>query len=192
MNVHLRFRLGCCFFFAMTVLPLLQAQKELKIVSDEATELLGGLSGSSNKLDKATLTKEDERSIIVSLRFSGFTDKEYKLQVAALNAQKNIIEDISKTVIDMPKSKQAEVPLQIKDPQKTMTTATLNSKYLQITVKPKTGGLSELLDDTFEGLDLNATTYLIELDKKWMLMGSNVKIAVKLTPYLNASSISPN
>lgn len=171
----------------------LQAQKELKIVTDELTDLGIGLSGTENKLEKATLTKEDERSIIVSLRFRGFADKEYQLQVSALNSRKETMEDVAKMVVDMPKSKQAEVPLLIKDPQKNMSQPTLNSKYLQVKVKPKgTGGITDVLGDAFDELDLNSTTYLIELDKKWMLMGANVKIPVKLTAYMSAASISPN
>jgi len=193
--MKLNFNTCQCVVFGLLILTTcsLQAQKELKIVTDELTDLGIGLSGTENKLEKATLTKEDERSIIISLRFKGFADKEYQLQVSALNSRKETIEDISKMVLDMPKSKQAEVPLMIKDPQKNMSQPTLNSKYLQVKVKPKgTGGISDVLDDAFDGLDLNTTTYLIELDKKWMLMGANVKIPVKLTAYMNAASISPN
>jgi hypothetical protein len=179
---------GVVFILLFTL--SLGAQKDLKLIEDEATSLLSGLTGSgSNKIERATLTKEDERSVTVSLRFAGFADKEYKIQVAILNRSKEVMEEITPVEMDMPKSKQADVSMSIIDSGKAMSQSSLESKFLRIRVGPKEGGIAGVLGDTFDDINLSATEFLFELNKKWMVMGPAVKVNVALTPYKSAASI---
>jgi hypothetical protein len=173
------------------MLPL-EAQRDLKILEDEASSILGSLSGSENKIEKATLTREDERSVTVSLRFSGFGDKEYQMQVAILNSRKEVMDAVSIVQMDLPKSKQSDITLLMTDPQKTMSQSSLVSKYIRVRVAPKSSGIGDLLTEAFDDLNLSGSEFLIELDKKWMLMGANVKMTAKLTPFKNAGSIPSN
>lgn len=175
------------FFFFSPV----HAQRDLKLMIDEATSILGELGGNTNKVERATLTKEDERTVTISLTLSGFDDKNYKIKAAMLNKTKKPIEEITPVEADVPKSKQMDISLNLSDAGKTMATNSIESKYLLIRVVPNEGGLSSLLEDAIGDVNLNGSEFLFELDKKWLLMGANVKVNVKLVPYKNAAAISP-
>ena len=168
------------------------AQRDLKLVVDEATSILGELGGNTSKVERATLTKEDERTVTISLTLSGFDDKNYKVKAAVLNKTKKPIEEITPVEADVPKSKQMDISLNLSDAGKTMAANSIESKYLLIRVVPNEGGLSSLLEDAIGDVNLNGSEFLFELDKKWLLMGANVKVNVKLVPYKNAAAISPN
>lgn len=167
-------------------------QRDLKLVTDEASSLLEGLSQPSNKVERATLTKEDERTTTISVRFIGFEDKEYKLQLAVLDSRKAVIEAISPMETDLPKSRQADVTLSMENPSNTVAAPAITSKFLRVRVTPKDGSITSLLGEAFGDLNLNATEYLFELNKSWMVTGPGVKLTATLTPYKNATSISPN
>jgi hypothetical protein len=168
------------------------AQRDLKMVVDEATSILGELGGNTSKVERATLTKEDERTVTISLTLSGFDDKNYKVKAAMLNKTKKPIEEIPPVEADVPKSKQMDIALNLADAGKTMAANSIESKYLLIRVVPNEGGLSSLLEDAIGDVNLNGSEFLFELDKKWLLMGANVKVNVKLVPYKSAAAISPN
>jgi hypothetical protein len=168
-----------------------QAQKALVQVEDEASSVLSGLTGNTNKLEKATLTKEDEHSITVSLRFIGFDDKSYKLQVSVLNSHKDVIKDIPPVESEMPKSKQADLSLVMNNSATVTSLPFIESRFLKVKVAPVEGGITGILSETFDDLNLNAQEFIFELTKQWMLSGPNVKVNVKLTPFKNAASIPP-
>lgn len=178
--------LSCSFY------SLIHAQRDLKMVVDEATSILSELGGNTSKVERATLTKEDERTVTISLTLAGFDDKNYKIKAAVLNKIKKPIEEIPPVEADVPKSKQMDISLNLSDAGKTMAANAIESKYLLIRVVPNEGGLSSLLEDAIGDVNLSGSEFLFELDKKWLLMGANVKVNVKLVPYKNAAAISPN
>ncbi|MEP6794693.1 MAG: hypothetical protein ABJB16_10235 [Saprospiraceae bacterium] len=169
----------------------LMAQKDLKPVMDETAALLGDLGGSANKVQRASLTKEDERMVMISLTFAGFTDKSYKVRAYALNNRKEVMQEITPVEVEMPKSKQVDITLNLSEGGKTVSQKNIVSKFLLIRVQPVEGGLTGILESAVGDISLNGLDYVFELDKKWMLMGANVKLNVKLIPYKNAASISP-
>ena len=178
-------------FIGLSYLDL-NAQKDLVPVQDEATSILDGLSGTTNKIEKATLTKEDERTVTLSIRFSGFDDKTYRFKALILNKQKKPVEEINPVEGDVPKSKQIDISFLLADGGKTMANQNIESRYIQIRVASKENSGAGLLEEALGDVSLGSSDYLFELSKKWMLMGANVKVNVSLVPYKNAASISPN
>ncbi|HMQ60115.1 MAG TPA: hypothetical protein PKE06_05560 [Flavilitoribacter sp.] len=178
----------------LATLPMLVfSQRELKAVQDDATAILGELSNSPNKVERVTLTSEDERSATVSVTFSGFKDKTYKVRGFVLNAAKKTIQEISPVEAELPKNNQLELTFLMGESGKTSTQTGLDSKYLKLTVAPNEGGLGSLLEDALgSDISLSSNDYLFELDKKWMFSGQDVILNVKLTPYKNAAAISQN
>jgi hypothetical protein len=178
-------------FFLMCV-TIATGQQDLKQIEDETALIIGELGGSKNKVKRATLTKEDERMVTVSLSFEGFDDKPYQVKAAVMNAQKKIVEEISRFTSDIPKSKQVDVTLNLSEPGKTLSSSAFETKYLLIRTAPKGTGLDALLEGALGDVNISGTDYVFELNKKWMAMGANVKVTVNLTPYKSAASITPN
>lgn len=180
-------------FLLMTIQSFsLQAQRDLKPVEDEMSSIIGGLTGGTNKIERTTLTNEDERSVTLSIRLSGFDDKEYTIQTAILNRSKEPMVEMPAIVSPMPKSKQLDIQIEIAELKKAMATPWIESKFVRLRVAPKEGGISGALGEAFDGINLNAMEFLYELDKKWMLIGPLVRVNVPLTPYKGAASINPN
>jgi hypothetical protein len=177
------------------VLPgsVLYAQRDLKAITSDTDNLLAELTGGQvNKIERAIMTKEDERSITLSIRFAGFSDKEYRLQAAILNSRKEVMKNIRISESNMPKSKQAEILLAIDPDSKSGTNPVLQSQYLKIRVNPIESGISGILGDTFGDFNLGSMEFLFELKKTWMMIGPGVTVNVKLIPFKNAASIIPN
>ena len=170
----------------------LQGQKDLQPVQDEAAAILAGLSGAANKIEKATLTKEDERSVTVSVRFIGFDDKTYRYKASILNRQKKPLEEINPLEGDVPKSRQIDITFLLSEGGKTIASQNIESNYLQIRVASKENAVAGLLEDAMGDINLGSSDFIFELNKKWMLMGANVKVNVTLSPYKSAGAISPN
>ncbi|MBK8503361.1 MAG: hypothetical protein IPL46_14760 [Saprospiraceae bacterium] len=180
-----------CFmvFYGVGVLC---AQRDLKAITSDADNVLAELTGGQvNKIERAMLTKEDERSVTLSIRFVGFSDKEYRLQAAILNSRKEVMKNIRIAESNMPKSKQAEILLAIDPDAKSGSNSFLQSQYLKIRVNPIEGGISGLLGDTFGDFSLGSLEFLFELNKTWMMIGPGVTVNVKLVPFKNAASIIP-
>jgi len=121
--------------FLLLCLPtLLLAQRDLRPVKDDATGLLEQLSNRQNKLERASLTTEDERRVTVSLTFRGFEDKAYKVRAFVLDNQKVAIQEISQAEAEMPSSKQLDLTFTLGDVGKSVTSTNIESKYLRIKV----------------------------------------------------------
>jgi len=168
------------------------AQRDLKPVVDESSAILAELGGATSKVERASLTKEDERMVTISLTLSGFDDKAYIVKAAVLNKSKKPIEEITPMEADIPKSKQVDITLNLSDGGKTMAQQSIESKFLLVRVSPKEGGISGLLEDAIGDISISGSDFLFELDKKWLLMGANIKVNVKLVPYKSAATLSPN
>lgn len=173
--------------FCLLVLALSAQPKELKMV-DDITTILGD---NSNKVTKATIQTESEKTASIQVEFVGFKEKDYSIKANILNQLKKPMKEFEQVEADLDsRSGLADFFFNFKQlPGKAYPQAFLESSFVEISITDKKGlGATPGL----ESFGIGAKKYTFQYKKKWKLKGAaGQEVTVNLVPYKSAASIKP-
>ncbi len=157
-------------------------------MEDDLTTILGD---NANKVTKATVQTESEKTASIQIEFVGFKDKEYYIVGNLLNQIKKPIKEIETVRVDLDsRAGLADFFFNFKQvPGRNYPADFLETWYVEFSIIDKKGiGSIQGL----ENFGIGAKKYTFKYKKQWKLKGATgQEVSVRLVPYKSAATIKP-